>query len=126
MQHATRNTQLRTQNSELRITPYGLPATGDLAEQALPRDPEERLALARRLVCDRCLYGVDKNPLAVEMAKLFTLAVTLQKGSPVHLPRPRAARRRQPAGGGQPRPVAPLVVHAGRGGSGVLAGTAYQ
>ena len=33
-------------------------------------DPTERMALAMRLVAERCLYGVDKNPLAVEMAKL--------------------------------------------------------
>ncbi len=66
----------------LLVTPEGLPATGDLAEQALPRDPEERLAFARRLVADRCLYGVDKNPLAVEMAKLSLWLVTLQKDRP--------------------------------------------
>jgi hypothetical protein len=45
-------------------------------------DPEERLAQARRLVADRCLYGVDKNPLAVEMAKLSLWLVTLQKDRP--------------------------------------------
>ncbi len=69
-------------DNTLLVTPEGLPATGALAEQALPRDPEERLALARRLVCDRCLYGVDKNPLAVEMAKLSLWLVTLQKDRP--------------------------------------------
>lgn len=46
------------------------------------RDDEERLALARRLVTDRCLYGVDKNPLAVEMAKLSLWLITLDKGRP--------------------------------------------
>lgn len=43
---------------------------------------EERLALARRLVADKCLYGVDKNPLAVEMAKLSLWLITLNKGQP--------------------------------------------
>ncbi|MGB0384708.1 MAG: Eco57I restriction-modification methylase domain-containing protein [Ardenticatenaceae bacterium] len=43
---------------------------------------EERLAMARRLVADRCLYGVDKNPLAVEMAKLSLWLITLNKGQP--------------------------------------------
>jgi len=76
------DSKIQNPKSKIRITPYGLPATGDLAEQALPRDPEERLALARRLVCDRCLYGVDKNPLAVEMAKLSLWLVTLQKDRP--------------------------------------------
>jgi hypothetical protein len=45
-------------------------------------DPDERLAQARRLVADRCLYGVDKNPLAVEMAKLSLWLITLQKDRP--------------------------------------------
>jgi len=48
----------------------------------LPRDPEERHILARRLVSERCIYGVDKNPLAVEMAKLSLWLVTLAKGRP--------------------------------------------
>lgn len=40
---------------------------------------DERLVLARRLVCDRCLYGVDINPLAVDMAKLSLWLITLDK-----------------------------------------------
>lgn len=48
----------------------------------LPEDAEERLALARRLVADRCLYGVDNNPLAVEMAKLSLWLTTMQKERP--------------------------------------------
>jgi len=43
---------------------------------------EERLGLARRYVADRCLFGVDKNPWAVEMAKLSLWLVTLQKDRP--------------------------------------------
>ena len=39
----------------------------DDPNKAIPADPNERLALARRLLVDRCIYGVD-NPLAVEMA----------------------------------------------------------
>src|SRR5262249_55133023 len=37
---------------------------------------------ARRLVAQRCLYGVDKNPVAVEMAKLSLWLLTLAKGKP--------------------------------------------
>lgn len=48
----------------------------------LPEDAEERAALARRMVADRCLYGVDNNPLAVEMAKLSLWLITLQKERP--------------------------------------------
>jgi hypothetical protein len=43
---------------------------------------DERLTLARRLVADRCLYGVDKNPLAVEMAKLSLWLITMDRGKP--------------------------------------------
>ncbi len=62
-------------------TPGGSPdkALGELFGLS---DPEERLAQARRLVADRCLYGVDKNPLAVEMAKLSLWLITLQKDRP--------------------------------------------
>jgi len=61
------------------ITPEGLPSVGAIGERLIPVDAEERLALARRLVTDRCLYGVDKNALAVEMAKLSLWLITLQK-----------------------------------------------
>ena len=51
-------------------------------DSPLPADADERLALARRLVADQCLYGVDKNPLAVEMGKLSLWLITLQKDRP--------------------------------------------
>ncbi|MBV9229308.1 MAG: restriction endonuclease, partial [Chloroflexi bacterium] len=51
-------------------------------ETLIPKDTEERLALARRLVAERCLYGVDKNPMAVEMAKLSLWLITLDKERP--------------------------------------------
>ena len=35
-----------------------------------------------RLVSERCIYGVDKNPLAVEMAKLSLWLITLNKNRP--------------------------------------------
>ncbi|TGH20875.1 MAG: SAM-dependent methyltransferase, partial [Aphanocapsa feldmannii 277cI] len=37
---------------------------------------------ARRLVAQRCLYGVDKNPFAVNLAKLSLWLVTLSKKLP--------------------------------------------
>ena len=37
---------------------------------------------ARRLVSQRCLYGVDKNPLAVSLARLSLWLVTLAKDEP--------------------------------------------
>ncbi|MBN1991880.1 MAG: hypothetical protein JW953_04205, partial [Anaerolineae bacterium] len=78
---AVHNSSLTIHNSPF-VTPEGQPATGDPGEQIIPADPDERLLLARRLVADRCLYGVDKNPLAVEMAKLSLWLITLDKNRP--------------------------------------------
>lgn len=51
-------------------------------KEPLPRDTEARALIARRLIAERCLYGVDLNPLAVELAKLSIWLVTLAKGRP--------------------------------------------
>ncbi len=58
------------------------PGNSDPAPLREAATAEERLAVARRLVADRCLYGVDKNPLAVEMAKLSLWLITLDRGRP--------------------------------------------
>jgi len=65
-----------------RITPYGEVSKGLSDEQLIPLDRQERLIYARRLVAERCVYGVDKNPLAVEMAKLSLWLLTLAKDKP--------------------------------------------
>lgn len=65
-----------------RITPTGEISKGGPEEQLIPLDDEERLVYARRLVAERCLYGVDINPLAAEMAKLSLWLVTLAKDRP--------------------------------------------
>lgn len=52
------------------------------AREPLPRDTDARIVIARRLIAERCLYGVDLNPLAVELAKLSIWLVTLAKGRP--------------------------------------------
>lgn len=62
--------------------PEAIPSGAHHSEQLLPKDAEERLALARRLVAERCLYGVDVNPMAVEMAKLSLWLITLHKNRP--------------------------------------------
>ncbi|WP_324623180.1 Eco57I restriction-modification methylase domain-containing protein [Delftia lacustris] len=54
----------------------------DASAEPLPRDTEARTIVARRLIAERCLYGVDMNPLAVELAKLSIWLVTLAKGRP--------------------------------------------
>lgn len=57
--------------------------SNDMAgSEPLPRDAETRTVIARRLIAERCLYGVDLNPLAVELAKLSIWLVTLAKGRP--------------------------------------------
>ena len=65
-----------------RITPSGEPSKGEPNEQLIPVDSEERRIYAQRLIADRCLYGVDKNPLAVEMGKLSLWLLTLAKDKP--------------------------------------------
>lgn len=50
--------------------------------ERMPPGIEERAENARRIVAERCLYGVDLNPLAVELAKLSLWLVTLSKGRP--------------------------------------------
>ena len=54
---------------------------GDLDRPLDPSDPDAGLT-ARRLIVDHCLYGVDRNPLAGEMAKLSLWLVTLAKERP--------------------------------------------
>ncbi|GAB1425915.1 hypothetical protein MASR2M16_31490 [Thauera terpenica] len=54
----------------------------DADVEAQPRDTEARTIVARRLIAERCLYGVDLNPLAVELAKLSIWLMTLAKGRP--------------------------------------------
>jgi N-6 DNA Methylase len=48
------------------------------ARPAIPADEDEDLH-ARRLVVQRCLYGVDKNPLATDLAKLSLWLTTLAR-----------------------------------------------
>ena len=46
--------------------------------EALQED-EDELIHARRLIAQRCLYGVDKNPMAVDLARLSLWLATLAK-----------------------------------------------
>jgi hypothetical protein len=47
----------------------------------IPPDEDEVLH-ARRLVAQRCLYGVDRNPMAADLAKLSLWLATLAKDHP--------------------------------------------
>ncbi len=52
------------------------------AEQTADAEVEGVQLRARRLVAEHCLYGVDVNPLAVEMAKLSLWLVTMDRERP--------------------------------------------
>ncbi len=49
---------------------------------AIPPD-EDEVTFARRLVAQRCLYGVDRNPVAVDLAKMSLWLATLAKDHPL-------------------------------------------
>jgi hypothetical protein len=68
--------------NEFLITPEGGFSEGAPSERLIPADATERLAIARRIVADRCLYGVDINPMAVEMSKLSMWLITLDAKRP--------------------------------------------
>ena len=55
-------------------------AYGDAPD--MPPD-EDEILFARRMVARRCLYGVDRNPAAVDLAKLSLWLVTLAKDHPL-------------------------------------------
>ncbi|MBI4881896.1 MAG: N-6 DNA methylase [Planctomycetes bacterium] len=55
-------------------------AWGELPE--IPGD-EDEVVFARRLVAQRCLYGVDRNPVAVDLAKMSLWLVTLARDHPL-------------------------------------------
>lgn len=63
----------------------------------LPPDETEDV-LARRMVAQRCLYGVDRNPVAVDLGKLSLWLVTLARDHPFDVPRPCVAPRRLAGG----------------------------
>ena len=44
---------------------------------------EDETIVARRMVAERCLYGVDRNPVAVDLAKLSLWLATLAKDHPL-------------------------------------------
>jgi len=57
---------------------YGAARYGDAGHEE-----EADLAALKRMVVERCIYGVDLNPLAVELAKLSLWLDTVAKGRPL-------------------------------------------
>ena len=85
--------QLDDPSQAKKITlPYGRPRTGKDEEELVPFPPddpqrghtfEDRIkALLRRHVVERCIYGVDINPLAVEFARVSLWVETLDPELP--------------------------------------------
>ena len=62
--------------------PFAPPSQGEATENLMPESREERIVFARRYVAERCIYGVDMNRLAVEMAKLSLWLTTLSTDRP--------------------------------------------
>jgi hypothetical protein len=62
--------------------PFATPSQGEATENLMPESREERIVFARRYVAERCIYGVDMNRLAVEMAKLSLWLTTLSNDRP--------------------------------------------
>ena len=50
-------------------------------------------AIIRRMVLKRCIYGVDKNPMTVELGKGVAVAPQLHRGRSPVLPGPSPALR---------------------------------
>ena len=77
-------TEIERVNPAAFITsPDGDISTGNPEDALIARLPDdERMHLAMRSVADRCLYGVDINPMAVEMAKLSLWLVTVDRQRP--------------------------------------------
>ena len=44
---------------------------------------EDEVVAARRIVAQRCLYGVDRNPVAVDLAKMSLWLITLARDQPL-------------------------------------------
>ena len=53
----------------------------DAAPPLLPG--EDEVIVARRLVAQKCLYGVDRNPVAVGLAKMSLWLATLARNHPL-------------------------------------------
>ena len=62
--------------------PYATASKDAERDRIIPPDDAEARLLASRYVASQCIYGVDKNPLAVEMGKLSLWLATLSRDKP--------------------------------------------
>lgn len=70
-------------NASIPTIPYAEPMLEPRLESPLPlNDHKELLILAQRLIVERCIYGVDLNPLAIQIAQLSLWILSLSKHRP--------------------------------------------
>ncbi len=62
------------------ITPEGEPSIGTANESLIPTDPAEQKTYAMRIIAQRCLYGVDINPLSSGDGKAVAVATDTGEG----------------------------------------------
>nr|MBP8953924.1 N-6 DNA methylase [Armatimonadota bacterium] len=75
--------RLAAENPDRTLTmPFGKPVNGGPPDMVIPEDHKEAVIWARRFVAEHCLYGVDLNPLAVELARMSLWLITLSKDKP--------------------------------------------
>lgn len=80
--------QRRSERETVVTLPFGVGATGEENEEIFDLPPEDERFLERlrprlaRHVVERCLYGVDLNPMAVELARLALWVETLDRELP--------------------------------------------
>lgn len=75
-------------SDRIRCLPYGEELLDCVTREASVTDAvsesqHRALSICRRLVAEHCLYGVDKNPLAVELARLALWLVAHVPGMPL-------------------------------------------
>lgn len=74
--------------NETAVLPLGRKSRGDLVEETIPVPPEDERftdmlkVRLKRFVVEHCIYGLDINPMAVELARLSLWVETLDYGLP--------------------------------------------
>ncbi len=83
-----RRIQILSAGGAVVTLPFGAFSEGKATEEILPRSPDDERfesvlkARLKRYVVERCLYGVDINPLAVELGKLALWVETMDRELP--------------------------------------------
>lgn len=76
-------TKINSATDENITLPYGNISHGADNEELLPSYEKEALQRAKLYIAQNCIYGVDKNPMAVELAKVSIWLTTMCKDRPL-------------------------------------------